>query len=349
MMEGNNGAMNLQMAIQEYIARRYRHSADPDLLEPNAIAKRLSQGVRPAQIWLASDPADDEDALDGAADFIVDMDSDDGADAAEFAAAAGLKAEYVLVDRVDEEDPRLVWVIPLINNECIQDRTALVIDQTPLGVAMAAWPHFRIRIPVHVLDVPLKSLPISMSQMIIANRENPDMGVVRGQDPQDARNKRIVDRHVRDMLETFLVWSLACRQLPPLHVAGSSGLKRTPSRGELLRQVAQALGVNPVEAGQLIEGTAKPTEAQRAALQAAGVSLESAAGRELTLPADLLVEVEQPAWRQAILYYAETHGIQILPARMALAQDAFELAARPSGHGREAWRGALAQVVAGLE
>ena len=38
MMEGNNGAMNLQMAIQEYIARRYRHSADPDLLEPNAIA-----------------------------------------------------------------------------------------------------------------------------------------------------------------------------------------------------------------------------------------------------------------------------------------------------------------------
>lgn len=349
MMEGNDGVMNLQTTIQEYITRRYRHSADADLLEPNAISERLSQGVGPAQIWLASDPDDDEDVADGAADFIDDMDSIDDADTAECDAVSGSKAEYVLVDRVDEEDPRLVWVIPLVNNEYIQDGTALVIDQTPLGVAMTAWPRSRMRIPVHVLDVPLKSLPISTAQMIIANRENPDMGVVRGQVPQVARDKRIIDRYVHDMLETFLVWSLACAQLPPLHVAGSSSLRRTPSRGELLRQVVQTLGVDPVEAGQLIEGDAKLTEVQRAALQAAGVSLESAVGRELTLPVDLLVEVEQPAWRQATLYYAQTHGIQIPSARMALAQDAFELAARPSGHGREAWRGALAQVVAGLE
>lgn len=342
-MEQNNN-VDLNTTISEYFSKRYRYPADSDLLDEQAIAQRLTQGIDSAQIWLAQDID-----IETTAEQTTDSDDTDEIEEIESGDMTSPRMEYALIDRVDEEDPRLVWVIPMTNNEYIQNNTSLVIDKTPLGVAMTAWPTARVRIPANVLSLPLKSLPDPVSSAVISNKENPRLGVLRGNNPTTVYDRRIIARNVRSMLETFLIWSLECASLPQLSTTDKTSVQHTPSRADLLRQTVKVLGVDPVEAGNIIEGSTKPTKAQRDALQAAGISLTAVPKRKTTLPADLLIEVEQPMWRKTVLHYALSKNIQAPAARYALARDAFELAARPTGYGRQAWRGALGQVAAELK
>ena len=99
-----------------------------------------------------------------------------------------------------------------------------------------------------------------------------------------------------------------------------------------------------------IKGDISIDESDREYLLRHGVA-EGLANRGIYIPKDLLVEVEQPLWREASDYLEETKHVK--DGRWELAKRAkasgLSLAARNAGDGRERWQKALRMNVRSLQ
>lgn len=277
-----------------------------DVDSPERIERQLAEGVKRGQLWIA-DQGDD--------------------------------ALYVLVTEVND-DPRMATVIPLSNDLHSETDDSLVIGNTPLDIEMVAWPGLKAIIPVRLLYKPLKELSESAVKAI----ENDNLrfakkadAIRRGHDNEE--NDSLFVENREDITAILLKWHAMCFDLPKLHEEDEEAeVSTTPERGEYAKALITVLGLPFDQVDDVLDGATPLTNEQRAKLADAGVQAPNASKRTFRLPADLLVEVEQPVWRHDADEYAQRMDGD---ARVNLARDAFMLAARPNGHGREAWRGAL--------
>lgn len=288
-------------------AQRHARPRDPEIDDPAVIADLMEQGPAAGQIWLAQ-------------------------------GSQVVEPQYALIVQV-EEDARIVTVIPMNNDERCQDGETLVVGDNPLGVAMMAWPRCQTSIPVRVLARPMKALSNAAFQAVRHDEEDALAVVFRGRGPQAEGFAR---DNVDEMFAAFIHWHDQCDDLPKLAGSGARQISVTPERSEYLRRLVQVLGLSLGQAGAIIDGKSQLTAEQIGRLQAAGVDTTVDWSRTTTLPDDLLIEVEQPMWRAVAQQCATRYPGK--DARMELAREAFALAARTNGHGREAWRGALAMA-----
>lgn len=95
---------------------------------------------------------------------------------------------------------------------------------------------------------------------------------------------------------------------------------------EWLRDIAAALGGPPQRAFAIARGDVTATDEEQAKLSAAGVAVPGATQP----PADVIAELDSPAQKVALLTIAQMRGTGEGPARVALAQAQYGLAARRS-------------------
>ncbi|MBW3080731.1 hypothetical protein [Bifidobacterium saguinibicoloris] len=277
-----------------------------DVDSPERIERQLAEGVKRGQLWIA-DQGDD--------------------------------SLYVLVAEVND-DPRMATVIPLSNDLHSETDDSLVVGNTPLDIEMVAWPGLQAIIPVRLLYKPLKEFPESAVKAI----EHDDLrfakktdAIRRGHDNEERDSPFVENRE--DITAILLKWHAMCFDLPKLHEEDEDAeASMTPERGTYAKALITVLQLPFDQVDDVLDGVVPLTDEQRASLADAGVQVPDAPKRTFHLPADLLVEVEQPAWRRDADEYAHRMDGD---ARVNLAQDAFTLAARPNGYGRAAWRGAL--------
>lgn len=280
-----------------------------DLDSPERIERQLTEGVKRGQLWSA---ATDGDML------------------------------YVLVTGVDE-DPRMATVIPLSNGLRAETDDSLVIGNTPLDIEMVTWPDLKAIIPVRLLYKPLKELSESAVKAIESNNlrfAKKSDAIRRGHDSGKSDSPFVKNRD--DIIDILITWHAMCFDLPKLG-EDDPEMEATvnPDRGKYAEALITVLGLPFDAVDDVLDGKTQLTEEQQKQLNDAGFQVPDAPKRTFHLPEDLLVEVEQPIWRREADEYAQQTDED---PRLQLATEAFKLAARPDGHGREAWRGTLREA-----
>ncbi|KAB7790487.1 hypothetical protein F7D09_0983 [Bifidobacterium leontopitheci] len=247
-------------------------------------------------------------------------------------------AAYVAIVSVGA-DERTVVAMPMDGDLDVQTRDSLImLHDTPLGLPMVAWPALTTEIPVRLLAKPAGEFAESDMRIFVSG--HPDgIRVQQGASPRFSMDEAIYD----EMVAHIRRWHDMCAELPQLEPQKASAgvsLDRVAAMKELMRK----MGMSLEDAAAVVDRTTPATDKQRRTLAGIGISLDDIPARTSTLPKDLLIEVEQPRWRaEADQYAARMEG----DARLNLAQSAFALAARRTGHGRESWRGALMQAADG--
>lgn len=108
--------------------------------------------------------------------------------------------EYVLILHVFNDDS--VLACPLSNDERAYVPVTILIEETPLGAPMIAYPKFVARIQTRLLYKPLKNLPESIVSQIAHACINP-------QTPQVELIENWWVRKMIDLMrENMLVWSV---------------------------------------------------------------------------------------------------------------------------------------------
>lgn len=280
-----------------------------DLNSPERIERQLAEGVKRGQLWSAG--TDDESL-------------------------------YVLVMEVNE-DPRMATIIPLSNDLRAETDDSLVIGNTPLDIEMVTWPGLKALIPVRLLYKPLKEL----SETAVKSIESDDLRFAKKADAirqghDNEENDSLFVENREDITAILLKWHAMCFDLPKL---GEDDPKAEATvnhdRGEYAEALITVLGLPFDALDDVLDGKTQLTEEQQKQLSDAGFQVPDAPKRTFHLPEDLLVEVEQPIWRREADDYAQQTDED---PRLQLATEAFTLAARPDGHGREAWRGTLREA-----
>ena len=251
------------------------------------------------------------------------------------------EAEYVMVTGLSP-DRRCAAVVPLSLSPGDVTEQSLVVKDTPLKTTMIAWPEMGTVIPVRLLSRPLDEFTFAVARCIALNKSDDRVGVIRAHDQEE--DIPYVRSHYRALRHRLAQWHALCNKLPKLH-DDDERESITPNRAEYARALVQVLGLTFHDAEDIIEKKATLTDAQLQQLAAAGVHQDDSRPRTFHLPKDLLVEVEQPLYWEAAENLSSTYSDD---PRYHLAKDAFTLAARKSGEGRESWRGVLSNVIHGI-
>lgn len=282
--------------------------------DPETIAYRLNKRVEDGQLWLAGDTANGSD--------------------------------FVFIDAV-LKDERFVRVIPMSGYVAGYDSRDLVVfaKACPTGESMIAYPEFGTIIPTRTLWKPYGSFDADTALTIRTYRGSYD-GTDLDMDPLVVRERirRSVSR-----------WFYVRNQLPEI--------KEDETKNHTQEEIVacfQTLGsirgadggakYTPEQILAFIKGDISIDESDREYLLRHGVA-EGLANRGIYIPKDLLVEVEQPLWREASDYLEETKHVK--DGRWELAKRAkasgLSLAARNAGDGRERWQKALRMNVRSLQ
>ena len=296
----------------------YEAPSGDDLDSPERIEAQLKEGVKRGQVWLAVD-----DTADDAESSIRD-------------------SLYVMIVEVNERDPRLATVIPLSNDLRAQTEDSLVIEEgSPLEIPTVAWPKIHAIIPVRLLSKPLKQFKPDTVESILS--EDPSLAdaddtVVLGFDHEDNESPYVENRE--DAIATLVKWHARCFTLPKLH-SEEERESMTPDRAKYARALVQVLGLSFDEVNEVFNGQLALSTIQEQQLSEAGIDAKQLRPRTFNLPKGLLIEIEQPLYRSMANEYATRTDTD---PRVALAKDAFALAARKNGYGASAWRGAIQQA-----
>lgn len=241
----------------------------------------------------------------------------------------GNGSQYVLVDKVDQKDARKIAVFPMSSDLSDATEDCLIAEATPLGMPMVVWPGLRAVIPVRLLFKPLDDLDDRTLQFL---RSGNSLGVEAEPSPSAFRRRLLL----RDRMDR---WQRLCDALPQLHQSSTAPRPAfdadAPKR---LIALIEVLGLTREDASKIMDGDLPLNDDQRRRLAAAGVSLPDGSA-DTTLPADLLIEVEQPEYRSMAKRFDDGNG----DPRVALAKSVFSLAAKRTGKDRASWRGLLRQ------
>ncbi|KFI52233.1 hypothetical protein [Bifidobacterium biavatii] len=282
---------------------------------PEYIAARLAEPVAAKQLWLAKDAG----------------------------AQGARESQYVLVLTVGN-DERTVTIVPMSSNVAERTEGALSVDRTPMGLPMIAWPDLATEIPVRLLYKPLDAFDDAVFRAVTGNRANARVGVRRTQpvaEPTVSSERRFLA--MRRKLDR---WHAICAQLPALHGEETLRYSTSDALAAYNDALKTVLHLTPQQRIALSRGGWHLDDEQRQAMADAG--FPDAPHRDEIIGDDYLIMAEQPRWRaaaEALAGMGDASGFADTDPRVRLAHQAqFALAARTSGHGRDAMEGAFEQA-----
>ncbi|NYE18103.1 hypothetical protein [Microbacterium immunditiarum] len=246
----------------------------------------------------------------------------------------------VLIESVDEDAAR-ARIFPVSLEPGVGDARAVIIEPeaSPLHGGLAVWPGQAEWIPYAALD---QVIAVAAPAVLRAVRDAPTTpprlsGVhTRESDPPPGSGATLAIDEMFDAIE-FL-------QHAPTVTASSASPRPRPLEIPL-QQIIDTLRV-PQPRAMAIRLGKEPLSIEEAEqlASAANVPAEMILAALSPLPWDLLRELHEPRWRAIIRERAtdndETH------ARTRLGYEAYQLAARESGTGRDLWRQRIAAVLA---
>ncbi|MBW3091483.1 hypothetical protein KIH79_00655 [Bifidobacterium sp. 82T10] len=221
---------------------------------------------------------------------------------------------------------------------------------------MIVWPDLATEIPVRLLYKPLDAFDDAVFHAMTGNRANARVGVRRARptaEPTVSSERRFLA--MRRKLDR---WHAMCAQLPALHGEETLRYGTSDALAAYNDALKTVLHLTPPQRIALSRGGWQLNDEQRQAMADAG--FPDAPHRDEIIGDDYLIMAEQPRWRAAADALARMNGhtdhangsentndparIDDDPRVMLAHQAQFGLAARMSGHGREAMEGAFEQA-----
>ena len=241
--------------------------------------------------------------------------------------------QYVLITEVGA-DGRTITVLPMSNIPSEQTCDALVIEHTPMGVPMVVWPDFATQIPVRLLHKPMDEFSESTLEAITQKLID-GVEIKQGQAPDELMNRPAI-REYQAMQSRMRKWHAMCDDLPKLGGESDLGYQTDDALTRYSEALKTVLHLSPAERLAVSRGK-KLTEEQQRKMSKAGFGEQPR--KEEVISDDYLIMAEQPRWR--FVADAVAHVGDGDP-RVELARRAqFDLAARTSGHGEAAMKGAF--------
>lgn len=248
----------------------------------------------------------------------------------------------LIIDQVDDANA-LVRAYPATLEPDVADSRAVIVDAdaSPLTGAISVWPSEAAWIPFAALDATIATVPPALLR-VLRTAQQPEAvldsasGVRRG--PADPPLGSGSALGIDELLDATEILQHAPRlsvqedARPPADIAAIA-----------LPTIMQALQVSQPRAMAIRLGKDQLTAAETRALAAAvGVTETAIEASQLPLPADLNRELHEPRWRPMVRERS-VDGDEAA-ARTRLGYEAFQLAARQTGSGRELWRQRLEAV-----
>ncbi|PAU67379.1 hypothetical protein [Bifidobacterium criceti] len=252
------------------------------------------------------------------------------------------RTEFLMIVDIDECDPRIAHIIPMSNAPIEQTSDGLVIETTPLGMPMVAWPSLAIPIPIRVLDVPLGDFEPTVVQAIAHNEPDLDQRVHRAENPDDFLTA-YAQASARARL--FQHWWTIGKHLPPLHQEAAITFGVSDERKAYAQALKDVLGLSAVQRNAIMNHGMRLTASQAKKMEKAGFASTPPQAQE-AIPDEYLIAAEQPRWHQAL----DDMDLDGNDVRLELARTAaFDLAARTSGHDAAAVNGAFLKAIESMK
>ncbi|MDO4144208.1 hypothetical protein [Clavibacter michiganensis] len=250
----------------------------------------------------------------------------------------------LVIDRIDD-DQALAWAFPATLAPDVADTRTLIVDAdaSPVSGPLNVWPAEAAWIPFAALDAVVATLSPAVLRAV-RGAQQPDAvldtaaGVRRGRaDPPLGSGSALA---IDDLLDATDALQRAPR-LTPRQAAPESPDFATIA----LPIIMQTLKVSQPRAMAIRLGKEQLTADEALTLAgAAGVTVQHIQASQLPLPEDLERELQEPRWRP-VVRARSVNGDEAV-ARTQLGYEAFQLAARESGDGRDRWRQRLEAVIA---
>jgi hypothetical protein len=232
-------------------------------------------------------------------------------------------------------------VLPATLEPGVEDHRAIVVEAetSPLYGPITVWPDAAAIVPFAVLDTTIASIPFSLLEMISdatpADRtaaglrrghSNPPLGSGAAMAIDELFDAIDVLQHAPGLQPSVVGKPAVALQIPLSSIMDALQIPQP-------RAMAIRMGKEPLT----------PEEAEQLAL-AANLSVDEVLANVAPLPIELQRELQEPRWRKHIRRRA-TDGDEN-SARARLGYEAYQLAARETGQGRERWRQRLEAVLA---
>lgn len=246
----------------------------------------------------------------------------------------------VVIVGVDDDTARS-QVLPATLEPGVEDQAAIVAESetSPLHGPITIWPDAETTIPFGVLDVTIAWIPPKLLEIIkdasAAERAAAGLREGHSEPPLGSGAAMAID----ELFDALDVLHHAPGLQPRTEPKTAGGLQiPLPAIMSALhvaqpRAMAIRLGKEPLT----------PEQARQLAL-AANLPVDDILANIAPLPDDLQRELQEPRWRTYIRRRA-TDGDEDL-ARAQLGYQAYQLAARETGEGRQRWRQRLEAVLA---
>ncbi|KMO66940.1 hypothetical protein [Mycolicibacterium chlorophenolicum] len=246
----------------------------------------------------------------------------------------------LLVVSVDDTSAR-AHAVPVSLEAGVEDRATVIVeaDASPLYGPIAIWPDAAAEIPFGVLDTIIASIPRPLLEIITGTTTNrgAEEGLRRGKfDPPLGSGAAMA---IDELFDAFEVLQAA----PGLYI--STSVKSVAQLDIPLPTIMTTLRVTQARAMAIRIGKEPLTrdEAQQLAA-AADLAVDDVLAAVAPLPKDLARELQEPRWRPHIRQRA-VDGDEGA-ARTQLGYEAYQLAARETGQGRQQWRQRLEAIIA---
>jgi hypothetical protein len=245
---------------------------------------------------------------------------------------------------ISESTSQTVLAAPVTVEPGLLDQEAVIVEPSAntLGLPITVWLGITREVPIQTLERQLGELP---PHALDTARSTSKPGFLPDteQDPLPWSSPSAEKKaELEDILESWLT------DLKPLP---STATESGPTREKpplTLQQVMEALNIPQRKAMNVIRGTFQlsPAETEQLALHT-GLPADALSSLATPLPNELLVELQQPRWRFLIRTEAKKLKTDEPAARLAVAREAYALAARQKGEGTNVWRQRLRTIALG--
>lgn len=245
---------------------------------------------------------------------------------------------------ISESTPQTVMAAPVTVEPGLLDQEAVTVEPSAntLGLPITVWLGITREVPIQTFErrvgeLPSHALDTARSTSKTDLLPDAEQDLLHWSSPSAEKKAEL-----EDILESWL------RDLKPFP---SSTTKSGPTHEKppfTLQQVMEALNVPQRKAMNVIRGTFQlsPAETEQLALHT-GLSADALSSLAAPLPDELLFELQQPRWRFLIRTEAKKLKTDESEARLAVAREAFALAARQKGEGTNVWRQRLRTIALG--